>query len=612
MIFKKYSFRTSLMNTQPPFGNQGVGVNPSIDSETDEQRRRRLQRELGLLRDDAAQSAGVMPEEWGTNLPSIPYVPPVPPRSTRDVPPAFSGNSQVGFTLPSLSPSPNLEINRAAQTAVKPADVTYQDMTRLARNVDAGFDGRTPLATTGQTLSDASALFISNDGLGNNPEQRARIQGWLQDPTRTASETAVGIAARAEADRNRPKPAVLDRYGQDMTDPYTANQFDLMDRGARAAEYLGRATLGSIGKMALGTSNLLGGIGRLETAGRMLESLSNANRIGQNEEKLNPYKTPEDAGLVTTLAYAGGNSVMNAYWWETNMADQIGMQLPMWVATAAVTTVAAPVVIPARALLLLEALSTPLESWLLSKSPQVVLAIGRFLAPAVAPTSKAVGNALLSAASESLLEALDKGDEVLTATGDPDKAKLEMGKNFYQGTVALLGTNLAEDLIVNKLIPFHAARYINNAPTVAKHNNLLRQVTARTVGDTAGLAFSILKEMTEERLQEAIQMNAGGSLLGNLYQGLFNPDDNQQIKTAGIEGAKFAFGFRSAGAIRGATDTLNALAGNFGPNSLQAIVQRGLPQPEGVARYSMAALVDIFNVTLEDRLEAGRQNGLTP
>ena len=587
------------MNTPAPFGNQGVGVSPSIDSETPEQMRRRLQRELGLLRDEAAQSAGVMPEEWGTNLPSIPYVPPAPPKNTRDIPPAFSGNSQASFTLPSLSPSPNLEINRAAQTEVKPAFVPYSDLTGLARNVGAGFNGQNSLATTGQALSDASALFLSNDGLGNNPEQRARIQGWLQDPTRTASETAVGIAARVEADRNRPSPVVADAS--------TNNQMRLMDDVSEAAGYLGRDALGSIGTMAMGASNMMGGVGRLETAGRILESIGNANRIGKNEEKLNPYKTPEDAGLVTTLAYAGGNSVLNPYWWKTDMASQIGMQLPMWIATAALAPVAAPVVVPLRGMLLLEALSTPLQSWLLSKSPQAILAIGRFLAPAVAPTSKAVGNALLSAASEAVLEAAQAGNETLTATGSVDQARAEMGKNFYQGTVALLGTNLAEDLIVNKLIPFHAARYINNAPNVGIRNNLLRQVTARTVGDASGLAFSILKEMTEERLQEAIQMNAGGSLAGNLYQGLFNPDNNQQIRTAGVEGAKFALGFRSAGAVKGASDALNALAGTVGPSSPQAQLERGITQPVGWAQNMLATIRDIALEVMSARLEVGNQ-----
>lgn len=591
MIFKKFSFRTSIS----PFGSQGTGSNISIDSETDEQKRKRLQEGLLSLKADASQgdlnSLGVPPS-------------PVVPNAFAPVDDTAKVDAQKRSFWDQLMSDPTFVpgeqststglINRGAQVETGRAQVAPSDMQAASRTLGAGVTGASPFASTGQTLGDVWALATNQGTLNtiDDVEQRNRIKNFYDDPTRASNETAFGIGARALADDNS---APSERYRRGVNNMSTA------------AGYLGRAALGTIGTGMISLATWQGDSERLETAGRMLESIGNANRIGKDEAKLNPYKTPEDAGLVTTVAYAGANSVLNPYWWKTDMADQIGMQLPTWIATAAATSIAAPVAVPARAALLLESLGTPLEAWLASKSPQAVLAIGRAVAPAVAPTSKAVGNALLSAMSESLIEAGQKGSDTLTETGSVDQARAEMGKNFYQGTVALLGTNLAEDLIVNKLIPFHAARYINNAPNVGKRNSLLRQVTARTVGDASGMAFSILKEMTEEQLQEAIQMNAGGSLAGNLYQGVFNPDNNQRIRTAGLEGAKFALGFRSAGAVKGASDALNALAGTVGPTSPQAQLDRGITQPVGWAQNMLATIRNVAVDIANARLEVGKQ-----
>ena len=592
MIFKKFSFRTSIS----PFGSQGTGSDISIDSETDEQKRKRLQEGLLSLKADASQG--------DLNSLSVPPSPVVPnafapvddaARVAAQKRPFWDQLMSDPTFVPGEQSTSTGLIDRGAQVEAVRAQVPPSGMQAASRNLNAGLTGASPFTSTGQVLGDVWALATNQGTLNtiDNVEQRNRIKNFYDDPTRASNQTAFGIQAQALADENRSKD-IKDRQLR------VGNELDT------SAGYLGRAALGNIGTGMINLATWQGDSERLETAGRMLESIGNANRIAKDEEKLNPYKTPEDAGLVTSLAYAGANSVLNPYWWKTDMADQIGMQLPMWIATAAVTAIAAPVAVPARAALLLEALGTPLEAWLVSKSPQAVIAIGRAVAPAVAPTTKAAGNALLSAMSETLMEAGQAGSDTLASTGSVDQARAEMGRSFYQGTVALLGANLAEDLIANKLIPFHAARYINNAPNVVKRNSLLRQVTART-GDASGLAFSILKEMTEERLQQAIDMNAGGSLVGNLYQGLFNPDDNQQISRAGIEGAKFAFGFRSAGAVKGAGDALNALANTVGPNSPQAQLERGITQPAGWAQNMLATIRDIALEVMGARLEVGNQ-----
>ncbi len=470
---------------------------------------------------------------------------------------------------------------------------------------------------------------LSALGRSGNDDTDRRWAGWYNDPNAAFNSNAMGIAARAEQERREGE-----KNGDMFTTPLSMiGQF-------------GRAAAGTIGAGFVALSTFVGDAGRLETAGRMIESIGHANRIGVDPDKLNPVKTTAETGLLGQGAAAVQNSVLNPYWWEYGMADQLGMQLPQIAASVAMSfnPVTGVPLMAARGSLLFAAISRPVREWAFKQVPAKIVPVVNTIvgkAGTSAATSAVTGatkkvaqygmaaapHVIADAAAESVISAIYAGSETLAATGNPELARKEIGRNFVEGTTILMGPELAEDLILRKLIPNIVARSINNAPSVAARNNLVREVTRRTVGASSGLAFSILKEMQEERLQTAIELNVGEGLIGNMYHGLVNPGNNQMITTAGIEGAKFGLGYKTLGATKGAMHAYKYLSGNLGSSSpmyaeinrqlaageisgaeakeKRADVAKAFLTPEG-SRAVIAFVYDTFTKTIDSRYQEVR------
>lgn len=181
---------------------------------------------------------------------------------------------------------------------------------------------------------------------------------------------------------------------------------------------------------------------------------------------------------------------------------------------------------------------------------------------------EALPDAIGSAVAESFVEASGASNEEFQKSGDREKASQVAGGVFTQGVVAMLGMNGAESLLIGGLLPSAFAKAMRSLPD-AERNHVITRLASGAGEKAATFAATVWKEMGEEGVQQAIQMNPQGSLAGNITAGLFNPEKDAEIEKARRAGGTFTMMMSAGRGIPGGVADARRAAQLLGDTSTE-------------------------------------------
>ena len=172
-----------------------------------------------------------------------------------------------------------------------------------------------------------------------------------------------------------------------------------------------------------------------------------------------------------------------------------------------------------------------------------------------------VTNNIVSKMSEALMEAVQTINDTKAKTGDNNKAAAAGWQTFSQGVTATLTLDAGDSLVTDFIIPGLLGRAVLMAPKPVR-DNFLAAKASKMLEAAGNFAVAYVKEGWEEGIQQAFQSTPEGGLLANTYRGIINPENDSEIATAQRAGRGLTMLLGIGSMARGAaTDVQSTISG---------------------------------------------------